>query len=123
MIVAPRKRRRRFSRLLWAVGAVLLGVLGEPAGLARVSFHGLLGVTGIVISVIAALGLFSLNTDPRHAAAYAFALISFGLQFIFFQIHVGGGAYALLALTTLVPMLLLAGAAARLISARRGLPG
>ncbi len=122
LALAPRGRRRDLRRLAWLAGAVLAGTLMGPI-LMRVLFLEDLALSSVCILVIAIASVLSLAGDPRWPVAAAFALIANGLPVAASTASGPTDAhhYALLVLTMLLPMLLLAGAGAKLVSARREL--
>lgn len=122
LIISPRGRRRDLWRLVWLLGAVLLGLLLRPGS---ASVPGMAGITGILILAVAVAGVLSLASDPRHTIAFALVLIASGLSRAVREAGTGLDTHYLLQLliTTLVPMALMAGVAVRLVAARRSLPG
>lgn len=125
--VAPRNGRRELHRLAWTLGLVLsvalLGIVVGPV-LLQAQLIGAPWFESGPVLVVAILGLLSLAGDPRRPIAFALALIALGLPLVFFDLTSSSiYTYRLLAVSTAAPMLLLAAAAARLVSARRGLPG
>jgi hypothetical protein len=121
MIVAPGTARHRSVRLGWLLGAWLLGgIVAEPN--APLELFGSIGFENVLLISILIAGICSLAVDTWRAVALALTLLSFGLGKwtlvpIFNQYE-----YLPLALTTLGPVMLMAGAATRLLTAHRGLP-
>jgi hypothetical protein len=119
MLLRPRARRRDARRLLWLAVAVLIG-LAFPV---YVGVGYGLGLSGMVLLVLALAGLFLLPAGSSLPLAFALVLVAHGLS-----LWTLPGGFALTeahsvrwAMTTVVPVLLTAGAALRLVSARRSL--
>lgn len=124
MIVAPGHRPRHPQRLIWLLGAWLLGGIVMPPQ-APVELLAAAWYPNVLLLCIAAVGVYSLAANPSRSVALALALLALGLpsftsrsllQFPDLR------EYLHFALTTLVPLALTAGATARLIAKRRGLP-
>lgn len=124
MIIAPRKTSRTVVRVVWLPTLVLIGVLVDPVLFeARWSFLGLDGIISLLTLAVAIGGMLSLIVDPQHTAMFALALMAFGFRYVVFDFAVFPAAqYLSLVVTMLIPMLLIAGVAARWVSGRRSLP-
>jgi hypothetical protein len=121
MIILPGTPPRHSRRLGWLLGAWLIGGITAPPQ-APLELFASIGLENVLLIAILVAGVCLLAIDAWQPVAFALALLAFGLgdwtRDSFFGIY----EYLPLALTTLGPLALMAAAAARLISARRGLP-
>ncbi|MFZ2050697.1 MAG: hypothetical protein WB698_05825 [Solirubrobacteraceae bacterium] len=121
MIVAPGAAQHRSARLGWLLGAWLLGgIVAEPN--APLELFGSIGLENVLLISILIVGTCSLAVDTWRPVALALTLLSFGLGAWTWASTFDDYEYLPLALTTLGPVMLMAGTAARLLTARRGLP-
>ncbi len=116
MLLMPRARSRDARRLLSLAAATLVGLAPSPA----FTNYGY-GLGGIVLLVLLVVGLFLLPAGSSLPLALALALLAYGLS-LWGVVPINGSA-ARWAMTTAGPLLLVAGAALRLASARRRLEG
>lgn len=121
MIVAPGAGDRRSQRLGWLLGAWLLGGIVAGPG-APLELFASIGTDNALLVSVLILGVCSLAIDGWRAVAFALALLAFGLGSWMWTLAIDRYEYLPLALTTLGPVLLMVGAAARMLSARRELP-
>ncbi|HEY1689489.1 MAG TPA: hypothetical protein VGF95_11580 [Solirubrobacteraceae bacterium] len=117
MIVIPSREARRSHRLGWLLGAWLLGGLVVPPG-APLELSASIGFENLLLIALLIVGGCMLAIDAWRPIAFALALLSFGLG-AWTSISGIGYEHLTLALTTLGAIALIAGAAARLLSARR----
>jgi hypothetical protein len=120
MIVVPVTRPRRSRRLGWLLGAWLLGGIVAPPQ-APLELFGSIGFENALLISILIVGVFSLSVNAWRAVALALTLLAFGLGAWTSPFISDRYEYLPLALMTLGPIVLMAGATARLVSARRGL--
>lgn len=123
MVIAPGERLRHPPRLAWLLVAWLLGgIFAAPN--APVDLFASIGMLNVLLLLIAVAGAFSLTVDIWRSVAFALVLLAFGLASATTEAFPGPGFYGELhlALTTIVPLALIAGAATKLIAARRSLP-
>jgi hypothetical protein len=119
MIWVPGAGELRSQRLGWLLGAWLLGgILAGPG--APLELFPSIGTENVVLVSVLILGVCSLALDGSRAVAFAFALLSFGLGAWVWVSVVDRYEYLSLGLTTLGPIVLMSGAATRLLSAWRG---
>lgn len=122
MIVAPGAGDRHPRRLGWLLAAWLLGgIVAEPG--APLELFSWIGTRNALLISMLILGICSLAVDGWRAVAFALALLSFGLGAWMWDPIVDSYEYLPLALTTLGPIVLIAGAAARMLSVRRAVAG
>lgn len=122
MIVTPRRTRPDARRLALPFGAMLLGAVAAPDFFVP-ELLGLHGLADVLILFVAVVGVLSLASAPWRPIALALALIPFGMRAIVFELTSSFETheYLLIALTTLLPAMLLATAVVRSPSARRRL--
>lgn len=121
MIILPGTRPRHSRRLGWLLGAWLIGGIVAPPQ-APLELFASIGFENVLLIAILVAGVCLLATDTWRPIAFALALLAFGLGAWTWDSFFGTYEYLPLALTTLGPLVLMAAAAARLLSARRGLP-
>jgi len=121
MLIAPGSPRRRSGRLGWLLGVWLLGgiVAGPNAPL---ELFGSIGIENVLLIAVLAAGVCLLAVDAWRPVALALALLSFGLGAWTWLSVYGRYEDLPLVLTTTGPILLMSGAGARLLLARRRLP-
>jgi len=124
MVLAPAARRRSTRHLAWLLVVGLLGGI-SASPYPPVRLFPVVGLSNVLLLSVAIAGTYSLAVNVWRSIGFAVALIAFGIMSwttgslpvanLFDYLHA--------ALTTLAPVALIATAAARLVSARRGLPG
>lgn len=118
MIVAPGATRRRSQRLGWLLGAWLVGgILAPPAP--PLELFAWIGFENVLLIAIFIMGVCLLAIDPWRPVAFALALVSFGLGAWTWASIAERYEYLPMTLTTVGPVLLMAGAAVKHLSEQR----
>ncbi|MHB1859929.1 MAG: hypothetical protein ACYCUM_07465 [Solirubrobacteraceae bacterium] len=118
--IRPARRERHPLRLAWLAAALLVGGLIAPAPAPLELFQSI-GLMNILFVLVTLAGVLALAFDARMAVPFALALISFGLASWTAPGVLESStlrAHLQIGVTTLGPLVLLAGAIARLISTR-----
>ncbi|MHB1468478.1 MAG: hypothetical protein ACYCU0_11790 [Solirubrobacteraceae bacterium] len=125
MTVGPRASERHPSRVGWLLTALLLGGLLAPPEAPLELFQSI-GLMNLLLVLAILAGFVALAVDLHRAVPFALALISFGLASWTARTVLESStlhSHLQLGVTTLGPLVLLAGAAARIFSTRRSVVG